>query len=336
MNGRRPHGGGNEPSAMPFKLKTIPRTMTATTNELPRLAVFIDAENVGNPSHIDFVFDTIAARNIGTPVVKKAYGNFEEREPSWRDPWIEQCQRLGIEIVPQKHFVRGKSSADVKMVVDAVKTRMRKSKNKIGSYCFVSSDTDFRPLVEFITKGNCTAYGFGKENTSPALRDVFDDGYFSFEQIKKQFQDICDMTANILGESKNHSLGYDDLNIKLREQLGGQIVPDRFFTKYVLKNDVRFNIVKNNDSVILRSEQEITVLSTVRSILAGNENRDEWIPLTTIGQIVRNSVSLPHSFRLLSTLKTDPLWFEIITNEDETSFCVRLLNNRSVAPTENK
>lgn len=222
--------------------------MTTQTN-LPRLAVFIDAENVGSPSRLDLVFDKIASARLGTPVVKKAYGNFEERDPVWRDSWIEQCKRLDVEIVPQKHFVKGKSSADVKMVVDAMLIRLRK--NKIDVFCFVSSDTDFRPLVEFIATGNRKAYGFGKDDTPSALKEVFGGDFFSFEKMSRE-KTIRDAAATILENGETHFLGYAALSGKLRQRLGKKIIPKEFSPKAVLKTDRRFDVEQNGNLAFLR------------------------------------------------------------------------------------
>ena len=322
MNGRRPHGGGDEPSAMPFKLKTTPRTMT-TSNELPRLAVFIDAENVGNPESIELVFNKIKVEKLGTPTVKRVYGNPTLLHSK---KWEAKCKEHDIEIVEQERFVPHKNSADVKIVVDAVRLRLRKNKNKINAFCFVSSDTDFRPLVEFISKGNRKVYGFGKESTSQALREVFADGFFSFEQLFEPIRKtICDEAAILLESCPSLSLSYSMMSKKLRENLGDKVIPSEFAPKSILKTDMRFNVERDLNAVCLRSKREMVCL-VVRHILEERKDSAEWIPLTSIGTLVRSQLSLSKTFRLLATLKSEPSWFEIKTNEVGTVTFVRLLN----------
>ena len=333
MNGRRPHGGGNEPPAMPFKLKTIPRTMTATTNELPRLAVFIDAENVGNPDYIDLVFDKIQSAKLGTTVIKRAYGN---QTLLHSKKWEAKCKEHGIESVEQERFVPRKNSADVKIVVDAVWLRLRKNKNKIDAFCFVSSDTDFRPLVEFISQGNRKVYGFGKESTSQALREVFADGFFSFEELFEPIRrSICDAAATILENNDNQSLSYAGLSKRLREQLGERVIPSAFSPKIILKADPRFDVERDVNLAYLRSKREIVRL-VVHRILEERDNHDEWIPMTAIGTLVRKQVPLSKSFRLLAALQSDPSGFEIKTNEKGTVSFVRLSNKSAETAADNR
>lgn len=155
-----------------------------TPDILPRLAVFIDAENVGHPSYIDLVFDKIATAKLGTPEIRRAYGNFEGRGPDWRDPWTAKCKQFDVDIIPQKRFVKGKGSADAKIIVDAMRTRLCARRKRIDGFCFVSSDTDFQPLVEFIATGGRKVYGFGKDGTPAALRDAYPDGFFSFKGLR--------------------------------------------------------------------------------------------------------------------------------------------------------
>ena len=227
--------------------------MTTQTN-LPRLAVFIDAENVGIPSRLDLVFDKIASARLGTPVVKRAYGNPGLLQ---RQTWVDACNKHGIEPVSQKHFVKGKSSADVKLVVDAMQLWYdpKKAGDPIDVFCFVSSDTDFRPLVEFIATGNRKAYGFGKDDTPSALKEVFGDGFFSFENLllEPQFRRIRDAAAAILEYKKSGALGYVTLSKRLRAQLGEELVPSGFSPKAVLKDDPRFDVEQDANRAVLIS-----------------------------------------------------------------------------------
>ena len=223
--------------------------MTTPTN-LPRLAVFIDAENVGNPSHLDLVFDKIASARLGTPVVKRVYGNptlLQEKK------WMDARSRHQIKAVPQKHFVRRKNSADVKIVVDAMQALYDKGDSEVDVFCFVSSDTDFRPLVEFISTKKRKVLGFGKGSTSEALKEVFGERFCSFEELlETRYGTIRDESAAILEDSDTHSLGYASLSGLLRKQLGKQFIPIGFSPKAVLKDDPRFDVEHDANRVVLR------------------------------------------------------------------------------------
>ncbi len=290
--------------------------MTTPTN-LPRLAVFIDAENVGNPSFVDLVFEKISSAKLGDPVLKRVYGNPDLLQGK---KWVAACEKHALDPVQQDHFVSGKNSADVKIVVDAMHLRSRKGKGRIDVFCFVSSDTDFRPLVEFISIGNRKVFGFGRDETPPALKEVFGDGFFSFEELQEtRYQIIRDEAVAILKTMESISLGYVTLSERLRKQLGEELVPIGFSHEPILKSDCRFNVDKNVHLVVLRSEWEKKVLSLVRDILVEPENGNEWVPVETI-------VPAPECFRLLPVLNESPSLFE--TRFDANGAYVRLAEKR--------
>ena len=224
--------------------------MKDSTN-LPRLAVFIDAENVGNPSFVDLVFDKIAFASLGTPAVKRVYGNPGLLQ---RKMWVDACNKHGIEPVPQKHFVKGKNSADVKLVVEAMQIwyESEKTGEPIKVFCIVSSDTDFRPLVDFVADGKGTIYGFGKDETAEDLKK-FEDGFYSFEELlEARYREIRDAATAILENKKSCALGYVTLSKRLRVQLGETIVPSGFSPKAVLKDDPRFDVELDANRAVLR------------------------------------------------------------------------------------
>ena len=295
MNGRRPHGGGNEPSVMPFKLKTPPRTMT-TSNELPRLAVFIDAENVGNPESIELVFNKIKVEKLGTPTVKRVYGNPTLLHSK---KWEAKCKEHGIEIVEQERFVPHKNSADVKIVVDAVRLRLRKNKNKINAFCFVSSDTDFRPLVEFISKGNRKVYGFGKESTLPALCKVFKDGFFPFEKLQ--------------GKQQNPN------NRKQKQTI---------LSKIATKNATACRKTKQNAPM---ASEKISQ-DAIRWIKWFLEIQKSWTPASAVRRGLRATTYIPKGFDLIRVLKSNPTIFAIRPGNKGSELDVRLA--KSISKTE--
>lgn len=223
--------------------------MTTPTN-LPRLAVFIDAENVGNPSFVDLVFDKIASAGLGTPAVKRVYGNPDLLRSK---KWVAACGKHGIESVPQKHFVKGKNSADLKLVVEAMQIwyESEKTGEPIKVFCIVSSDTDFRPLVDFVADGKGTIYGFGKDETAEDLKKVFGVGFFSFENMSRE-KVIRDAAANILENVETHFLGYAALSGKLRQRFGKKVIPKEFSPKAVLRTDRRFDVEQSGNVAFLR------------------------------------------------------------------------------------
>ena len=188
-----------------------------------RLAVFIDAENVGHPSYINLVYDKISSANLGTPVVNRAYGTFGQRPSDWTGPWIAKCRELGIDVVHQERYVKGKGSADVRIVVDAMRLRLRRL-NRIDAFCFVSSDTDFRPLVDFLVAGSRKVFGFGRESTPDALRDAYPDGFFAFEQMRHETVEVRAIREILRG--RGDWMPVTELLRELRERID---IPHGFF-----------------------------------------------------------------------------------------------------------
>ena len=111
------------------------------------LAVFIDFENFGDRgrnsgSRFDAKSLVNLLREKGRLVVKKAYADWG------RFPGIHKRQMMenSIELIEMpSHKDKGKNSADIKLVVDALETAI--TKEHIGTFVVVSGDSDFTPLI---------------------------------------------------------------------------------------------------------------------------------------------------------------------------------------------
>ncbi len=137
--------------------------------ETTTLAVFVDFENLalafyGSRSR-RFEIEKVLTRLVdkGNIVVKKAYADWT-RYQDYRQELHEWAIEL-IEI-PKRGQV-GKNSADIRLVVDAMD--LCYSKAHINTFCIVSGDSDFSPLVSKLKENGKRVIGLGMKDSTSAL-----------------------------------------------------------------------------------------------------------------------------------------------------------------------
>ena len=136
--------------------------MTAWTGRA-RLAVLIDAENV-SARHARTVFE--AAAGLGEATVRRIYGDFSNGRLA---SWNAAIRRFAIVQHQQCAHVQGKNAADIALVIDAMDLLCRE---RLDSYCLVSSDSDFTRLAQRLREGGFTVHGFGERKTPKAFRNA--------------------------------------------------------------------------------------------------------------------------------------------------------------------
>ncbi len=153
---------------------------TRMPEEAHSLAVFIDFENLAvgaeqaqrrsrstaKKKNGTFDMKLVLERLVekGKIVAKRAYADWA-RFPEYVTPLHE----LGIELmeIPERGMT-GKNSADIRLVVDAME--LSYTKEHIDTFCIVSGDSDFTPLVGKLKENGKTVIGLGmKESTSDLL-----------------------------------------------------------------------------------------------------------------------------------------------------------------------
>ncbi|MCK5721503.1 MAG: NYN domain-containing protein, partial [Gammaproteobacteria bacterium] len=91
--------------------------------------------------------------------IRKAYGN-------WKSPtlkkWEELLHEYAIQPIQQYDLTKGKNASDIAMVIDAMDVMYTK---QIDVMCFVSSDSDFTPLVTRALAEGKVVLGFGERKT---------------------------------------------------------------------------------------------------------------------------------------------------------------------------
>jgi uncharacterized protein (TIGR00288 family) len=121
-----------------------------------KIALFIDADNAPAGKFED-VLSEVA--KYGVVTIRKAYGN-------WKSPtlkkWEELLHEYAIQPIQQYDLTKGKNASDIAMVIDAMDVMYTK---QIDVMCFVSSDSDFTPLVTRALAEGKVVLGFGERKT---------------------------------------------------------------------------------------------------------------------------------------------------------------------------
>jgi len=104
------------------------------------LALFIDGDNI-QPDVIHDILDVV--NNYGKPVIKKIYGDWSREELK---NWKPIATQHNINIEHHFNVSNGKNATDIALVIGAMDILHNKG-DKLGSFCIVSSDSDFTHLA---------------------------------------------------------------------------------------------------------------------------------------------------------------------------------------------
>jgi len=148
------------------------------------LAVFIDFENMGlgfNNRRDRFEISKVLERLVekGKIVCKKAYADW-----SRFGTYTGALHEAAIELIEiPRRGITGKNSADIRLVVDAID--LAYSKDHIDTFCIVSGDSDFSPLVSKLKELGKHVIGLGLvDATSDLLRDNCDE-FIYYEDLDR-------------------------------------------------------------------------------------------------------------------------------------------------------
>ncbi len=120
------------------------------------IALLIDAENAPS-SKIDFIISEMASH--GRLSIRKAFGN-------WKKPalqgWEAVLHEYAIQPIHLLDMVPGKNGSDMALIIEAMDILYSKP---VGTFCIVSSDCDFTPLVLRLRAEGKQVIGFGEKKT---------------------------------------------------------------------------------------------------------------------------------------------------------------------------
>ncbi len=120
------------------------------------IALLIDADNAP-AAKIDFIISELASHGVVN--IRRAYGN-------WKKPTLAGWEKVLHEnsIQPMQSFdlVKGKNATDMALLIDAMDILYTKN---VNTFCLVSSDCDFTPLIQRLRADGKEVFGFGGKNT---------------------------------------------------------------------------------------------------------------------------------------------------------------------------
>ncbi|PTY08863.1 hypothetical protein DB347_04645 [Opitutaceae bacterium EW11] len=116
------------------------------------IALLIDADNAP-ASKIDFIISELAS--YGVVNIRRAYGNWKKSE---LQGWEKVLHDYAIQPVQHFDLIKGKNASDMALLIDAMDILYTKS---VGTFCLVSSDCDFTPLILRLRADGKQVIGFG-------------------------------------------------------------------------------------------------------------------------------------------------------------------------------
>lgn len=128
--------------------------MTATHPN--SIALLIDADNAP-AGKIDFILSELASHGVVN--IRRAYGNWTKADLSG---WIKVLHEHSIQPMQSFDLVKGKNATDMSLVIDAMDLLYTK---KLNTFCLVSSDSDFTPLIQRLRADGKEVFGFGEQKT---------------------------------------------------------------------------------------------------------------------------------------------------------------------------
>ncbi len=120
------------------------------------IALLIDADNAPS-GKIDFILSELAGHGVVN--IRRAYGNWAKPSLSG---WAKVLHENSIQPMQSFDIVKGKNATDMALLIDAMDLLYTK---KVNTFCLVSSDCDFTPLIQRLRADGKEVFGFGEEKT---------------------------------------------------------------------------------------------------------------------------------------------------------------------------
>jgi uncharacterized protein (TIGR00288 family) len=129
--------------------------MTPPAPSHENIALLIDADNAP-AAKIDFIIAELAS--YGVVNIRRAYGNWKKQALAG---WEKILHDYAIQPVQHFDLIKGKNASDMALLIDAMDLLYTKS---VGTFCLVSSDCDFTPLILRLRADGKQVIGFGGKN----------------------------------------------------------------------------------------------------------------------------------------------------------------------------
>ncbi|MBK1876979.1 NYN domain-containing protein [Pelagicoccus mobilis] len=169
--------------------------MPSTQSTSDNIALLIDADNAP-AAKIDFIIAELAT--YGVVSIRRAYGNWKKTTLSG---WEKVLHEYAIQPVQHFDIIKGKNASDMGLLIEAMDILYTKD---VSTFCLVSSDCDFTPLVLRLRADGKQVIGFGDSKT-PAPFVASCSRFLYLDDQKKSKEPEKDKTTaapNLKGDTK--------------------------------------------------------------------------------------------------------------------------------------
>ena len=129
-----------------------------------KIALFFDCENI-SVQHLEKIYESLS--DYGEVIVARAYADWSDAiSRSWHD----RLSEFAIEPIHVQPNTAYKNAADMKLVIDVMKTICTSS---VQTIVIVSSDSDFTSLAIEVKANGFEVIGVGETKTPPTLRNAY-------------------------------------------------------------------------------------------------------------------------------------------------------------------
>jgi uncharacterized protein (TIGR00288 family) len=148
-------------SALHGWLRAASRALRATTPNLSRVALLVDADNISGKIAAPMLHDV---SSLGRLSAGRVYANFAG---SKMDSWAGLVRDWNLRPVHGYRVTPSKNATDIALVVDAMDLLRD---GAIDVFVLVTDDADLTPLVRRIQEQGLPVCGYGTRRAAPALQ----------------------------------------------------------------------------------------------------------------------------------------------------------------------
>jgi uncharacterized protein (TIGR00288 family) len=231
-----------------------------------KAAIFLDVENLsgwlktgGSETLLEH------ANTLGQVVIRRAYGDFSLPSVNARQTALAI---LGFEFVHVSHPVRGKNSADIQIVVDAMEYLTRVP--DVNWFILATGDSDFSPLFRRLRELGKSVIGVGPRSTlSEAVHKSCSQFIYVNQQIDESTHTV-DKTSIASPVTTDDNLRISALNaLQQSLQLLSEPITFSVLKKKIHDLDPSFNLQHlgyKKFLTFLQSAPEVVKLQSVQNI----------------------------------------------------------------------
>lgn len=255
-------------------------------DKTPRVALFIDAENLG-AGQADFIIES--AKGFGNVFIRRIYADWAN--PAVQ-PWRKPIQKHALAPIQQFNYVSGKNTTDIALMLDVMELVFNK---QIDTVVLASSDSDFTALIIKLRALGIYTIGIGKDNSHKTLVNACDEFIFPPETTPKT--DITKLSVQhpslIIDQiiEANQPLSLSELGTHLHNQ---GLKPKQF--GYSTLSDwvsslQKYEIYQDKSVTYIRKWQISPELQQFIDVISHHIDEfgtppDGWVQISTLGTVL--------------------------------------------------